>query len=445
MKPSSHDRTDARSSGRIGVLGGTWRGDVTTWGAVVPDDGSRVLDWAVAADDRWHLPRDESSTRHRRVDGLPIYETRVRVPGGDVVHRLHASLGVGAGGPRSALTLVEVRNESAMPVAVAFSRSDLLTSRPTSSVPVEGVDLPGPHTVVPLGHRSRAVVALAHDHTGAGGLPADFVTLVDDDLAAVKRGWETLLATVSRIVLPEPALAELVTAARCDALLDGGRTAASSDELERALAAVEAGRIIGAKGDALVELGGVVEEVLRRHRRTSPLPWEIDRVVLGFATVLRASGDERAIDDLRDIAHRFTGRTRTVPEDRPPEGIRVVTWTEDLLARALTDGSCELMPRGLPRTWFGAPFEAHRLPVGTGRTVSFAVRWHGERPALLWDCSGPAGLVVRGGGLDPDWTTTDARGEALLGVPPGSPLHDAPQQRRIPVRPAPVPESDDDR
>ena len=37
-----------------GVVGARWRATVTPWGAVEPWNGSGVVDWFVAADDRWH-------------------------------------------------------------------------------------------------------------------------------------------------------------------------------------------------------------------------------------------------------------------------------------------------------------------------------------------------------------------------------------------------------
>ena len=54
----------------------------------------------------------------------------------------------------------------------------------------------------------------------------------------------------------------------------------------------------------------------------------------------------------------------------------------------------------------------------SGGVLSYAVRWHGERPALLWD--GPPGTTVRVPGLDPGWRSDDAAGEALLGPVPGA-------------------------
>jgi hypothetical protein len=48
--------------------------------------------------------------------------------------------------------------------------------------------------------------------------------------------------------------------------------------------------------------------------------------------------------------------------------------------------------------------------------VSFAVRWHADRPALLWDHQPRGGRPVdlRAPGLDPRWSSSEPRGEALL-------------------------------
>jgi hypothetical protein len=105
-----------------------------------------------------------------------------------------------------------------------------------------------------------------------------------------------------------------------------------------------------------------------------------------------------------------------------PHGLRAIAWLEDRLARPLPDGSCALLPGGFPAAWLGASFETYRLPAGSGRCLSYAVRWHGERPALLWEVNGPPGLRLTGGGADPSWSTTEASGEALLAAPPHAPF-----------------------
>ena len=60
--------------------------------------------------------------------------------------------------------------------------------------------------------------------------------------------------------------------------------------------------------------------------------------------------------------------------------------------------------------------ELHDAPSGAGR-FGYAVRWHGERPALLWELvpdrpDRPVRIVAPG--LDPAWSSTDPVGEALL-------------------------------
>ena len=49
----------------------------------------------------------------------------------------------------------------------------------------------------------------------------------------------------------------------------------------------------------------------------------------------------------------------------------------------------DVLPGGFPPSWLGANFEVHGLPTSARSTLSFAVRWHGERPAVLWEQTGP--------------------------------------------------------
>jgi hypothetical protein len=70
----------------------------------------------------------------------------------------------------------------------------------------------------------------------------------------------------------------------------------------------------------------------------------------------------------------------------------------------------------LPEGWIGQPIEVHYVPTAAGH-VSFALRWHGPRPALLWDVTqhaGVDGVRVTAPGLDPAWSSDRPRGEALF-------------------------------
>lgn len=73
----------------------------------------------------------------------------------------------------------------------------------------------------------------------------------------------------------------------------------------------------------------------------------------------------------------------------------------------------------LPRDWIGQGIEVHDAPTSHGR-LSYAIRWHGERPAILWELDQPtdsAPVLLRVPGLDPSWSSREAKGEALLEAP----------------------------
>jgi hypothetical protein len=71
----------------------------------------------------------------------------------------------------------------------------------------------------------------------------------------------------------------------------------------------------------------------------------------------------------------------------------------------------ELLPE-FPASWRGGPVEVHNAPTLYG-PVSFAIRWHGARPALLWD-QGDGDAVLICPSLDPEWRTKRSKGETLL-------------------------------
>lgn len=174
---------------------------------------------------------------------------------------------------------------------------------------------------------------------------------------------------------------------------------------------------VESSGDALVDPHGAGLDTQRT-------------VALARAEV--AAGEPRALDRLA-WALSVASPTSTWPEVVHPRtlggsagdghhtatGAEVLRMIRDLVVRETSDGValCSL----LPESWRGQGIEVHDAPTAWGR-LSFAVRWHGERPALLWDLDphpGTGGAVLRAPGLDPQWWSTEARGEALLaGVEP---------------------------
>lgn len=80
-------------------------------------------------------------------------------------------------------------------------------------------------------------------------------------------------------------------------------------------------------------------------------------------------------------------------------------------------GGIDLVP-AIPKAWRGRAIEVHGAPTGSGR-VSFGIRWHGPRPALLWEIGDGTPLAgpITASGIDPDFSGTERSGEALLADP----------------------------
>jgi hypothetical protein len=99
----------------IGIPEGEDRWRVDRYGLLAPSSGTWALDWWVGGADRWRLPSQQASVRQRLVEGAPVVETLLRVPGGEVAARHWA-----VPGEDSDLALIEIANDSAAPVAVAL-------------------------------------------------------------------------------------------------------------------------------------------------------------------------------------------------------------------------------------------------------------------------------------------------------------------------------------
>jgi hypothetical protein len=150
-------------------------------------------------------------------------------------------------------------------------------------------------------------------------------------------------------------------------------------------------------------------------------------LTLQLAFVELEAGDPRCLDRLDWMLGAATP-TLTWPEAIHPQlgggcmgdghhgwaAADFLTFVRRLLIRETPGGLslCSL----LPPAWRGQPLEVHDAPTHHGR-LSFAVRWHGDRPALLWqlDKRNDADVQIVAPGLDPSWSTRDAKGDALLG------------------------------
>jgi hypothetical protein len=388
---------EERPTTPIGVAGaGAWA-DVTAHGSVRPRGGGDELAWWVAAEDRWHDPAAERVRQHR-IGGTPCVETRLRVPGGDVVQRAVAVAGHGG------IAVLEFTNESSRSLAIALSKRGLLTTRPPSEVGPQGPGAPSDALVFPLGHAATMRVGLARDGQ-AGRLPDAL-----PPVAAVVRGWQAHTERASRLVLPDERWQEAVVRARCDVMLDA--TIDAGDDVATYVLSVAELVRLGEPASPFVPDAAAAGERLMKSARRCGLDWDGDVALQALARLLGAVGEWAAVADVIAARRRLGAGGAPAPASRPP-GVRMVPWVEQQLAIGRDDGSCTILPAGLPPAWRGANFEVHGVPAGPRSSISYAVRWHGERPALLWEVTGEP-LVLDARAIDPGWRSADHLGETLL-------------------------------
>jgi hypothetical protein len=317
----------------------------------------------------------------------------------------------------------------------------------------------------PLAHTATLRIAIALD----GSSPEVEVASLPS-AAQVASGWATHSRGGARIEVPDRRLREAVRASGRFLLLDGdgpvvGRALSHLGFPDEAAARARQGN--GRLGAALREradrwqlhrdglhdgeegwVAGVVERWAREPDADGVL------ALPTIADLLERAGEVRAADDVRALA-----RVVTAPEGPPASDLQGLlasasaTWTwstarsgHDLEANARLllevrrhlvaerDDGLALSPI-VPEGWLGQGWEVHDLPTAFG-LLSFAVRWHGERPALLWELQphpGAGPIRLSAPSLDPGWSTTERRGDALLAPVP---VPDRPKPRRglrIPV------------
>ena len=446
----------------LDVLGPPGWGEVDARGLIRPGIGEWTLDWWVRASDRWYRASQEAAVRQSDLGSGAVVETRMKVPDGDAVQRVWA-VAVG-GGP--AVAVVEVVNDAATAFAAALvvdaPGASLIVSQTGVAVggqPVLAWERPpvtaavGPDAVEralsiearaeggttgldskgrdvaamvwPLPHTARLAVSAS---LGRGTLPTPSDLPGAD---AVVRGWQTHLDRGARIEVPDEGLARRIDRNRRRWLGRTGRMETADvaelselavrldhhgyhDDAELVLDEIAARWTTDAPVERLMAFS--VHHDLTRDdeaavRYTEAVAEAIEAAIRIGAGVpvesverlLVAAGQDRAARDLRGL--------NLLPAEPSAEGLRA-----ELVA---DHGDDLVVAPGFRPAWRGGPLAVYGLPTRFG-PVSYAVRWHGARPALLWELDsrpgqGPA--AVRAPALDESWSSYQASGETLLAAP----------------------------
>jgi hypothetical protein len=492
LPPSWLGPADAanRSLTTLGNLGSPRTAVVDQRGLVTPWVGGWSLDWWIGADDRWHFPSSDAGVRQRLIDGTPVVETAMRIPGGDAVHRAYVVRASGPGEVDEWL-VVEIHNDSRVPFALALAvrpyHTDGLAQVDEVGLVGETVTvnrkmallLPGPPRLMagstfaqgdsasvvtsggatetltwpvrcptglaqaaflyPLAHTARLRVAMPLA-PGRDRGPARTEAMSPARLpsaADATRAWQVMTNRGLRLDLPAGRLADAIEANRRYLLLfHAGHPAPAWPQAARAVAALDqygfhaeaAELLAGALDERRPEAPGAAVWAMAEHRRLSG---DTD-LVLRLTPAVRRS--IRRIERAHDRAGAEPFGTEAADRDELGHLPRLLdaasptwTWPE---ARATTTEFCSLVRNLLvreaqdrlvlltlwPDSWLGQALEVRNAPTHAG-LLSYAVRWHGDRPALLWelqrrDRSRPTQLSAPG--LDQSWSTDQPAGEVLL-------------------------------
>lgn len=361
----------------LGTLSDGVLAQVDGRGTLVLDDA--VISWWIDAGPRdegrsLHDARAATAVRQRALDDVPVVETAMRVGSGDVLARAYA---VGGEDP---VVVVEVENTTRVPGALGLVVEGRDVRLDGSTVLVDGwprltVDR-APTDSITVDDACTVVVPIPHGATVravTGPAPRVAPPAADD----VVRAWRAQLARGLEVQVPDARWQSAIERARAQVLLLG-------TELKPDGAVV-----------AALEDWGFDDE--------AEAAW--DRIGFGG----RRAASRRPTGSAAELWARADALATAADAGPLPDPAALLLAVRAVLVR---DGGDEVaLLETLPDVWVGAPIDVRHAPTRSG-VVSYTVRWHGPRPALLWECD--RRVALRAPGLDPSWSTVEPRGEALL-------------------------------
>ena len=158
------------------------------------------------------------------------------------------------------------------------------------------------------------------------------------------------------------------------------------------------------------------ESALREVLSASGAP-DAQKVGLSMAASAATDYPYEPLVPLRSLAGSTWSWSRDLCGDSPHARAALLIGLTSLCVAELPDGVIDVFP-GASSRWLGQKLAFSDMPTSAGR-LSMAVRWHGERPALLWELSDRADqpFTLTCSRLDPSFSTSETAGEALLEVP----------------------------
>lgn len=266
-------------------------------------------------------------------------------------------------------------------------------------------------------HRITRGKALGHREIGGSASASEMLR------ASAAVGASRLVPALTHVGQPEVAEAAHALYHR---LAGGGDHEHGHHDHDRNPAAADGSARTGG-GDTSEGAHGIVRDD-RRDGDRSDGDATMDRVLGAARRLLEGGWTHEEMMALCRLGH-----LGIVPSGLDPEGAPLGDMAIDASATALrlstvlaafvrdTPASIEIL-RGWVDLWFDKPIEVNRVLTRLG-SVSFALRWSGDRPILLWEIEPAVGVdralydpIVTAPALDPSWHAHGWAGEAMLGA-----------------------------
>ncbi len=436
-------------------------------GLISWDGGRWSLDWWVRTEEGWRYPSRTRSVR-QEIGAVPVVQTSFAVPGGSLVALVYAVQGQKGPG-----LVIAYENQSGTAIALA------LALRPIDN---DGLGIAETVKVYDGTIAVDGVKVLRADRTPAASVAAtDFAALA----AGVERAnVETSTDATSpdgraqaALIFPMPHSSRLQVLLGADLALS---TVPSLEAVSKGWTAhLDQFFSVEVEGDDIGERLATqtrrLATSIRKGRVVRPRNAVEDWTLVEDLTVaesLLAAGDTNVAAELvmasldsdrllaltnREREAAFNSFTRLWQFSRRPELLEATEESLDVPLEVLAGatpppagsdskawpvvaaretaalqnvfvsvagGELHLLG-GFDIAWRGRTIDVRNARTPFGR-ISYSLRWHGERPALLWELEpfGPEtndanpSFVVRVPELDDSWSSTERAGEALLAPQP---------------------------
>ena len=449
---------------------------VDRYGRIGSVNNTYTIEWGISSDGKWRASHQTKSTRQTRINNAPAYETRMRTATGDVVARLAA-----ANDGKCRYLALEFENTSNQAVALAVIANVVAADAVELAVTPNAIKKQGRVWIKPQRQAGALFATNSHDDpwlamnqtllstpatvrgscvpatvrgaTVTAGLVMTLphhqklsLIVVDQGRppkkiatpAEIASGWRAITANALTLEVDgtdiatrwQQTLADLIVHAGCEKshhrfetapLFDIAGLNKEADHIRASVVATtQTTPLHGHK--AVAALRALASRDLRA-RKYSGLDELVDLLIEGAAAAIDKDTVNLAARALLKCAPQTASAVcqllekhdlRSTYQHESP----ITQQATHLLNRFVSDTQnqhIDLLPDLAP-DWFGRSVDVRDFETIWGK-LSFSLRWHGRRPALLWELSSQDKIKITARSIDPSWSTQEQRGETMLTEP----------------------------